>query len=105
MKNFLRRLTKNNIEKKGERKSFRVYSSSDYEYIKDSMFVREKISRGLYREKGFADMYELKCRIQYNLQDSLKKVFACYDEVRIARDFNSVYKRYKKIIFDVIEKI
>lgn len=93
---------------KTARTVMRKIESKDYpyfEYIKDSMFVREKISRGLYREKGFADMYELKCRIQYNLQDSLKKVFACYDEVRIARDFNSVYKRYKKIIFDVIEKI
>ena len=52
MKNFLRRLTKNNIEKKGERKSFRVYSSSDYEYIRDSigMFVILKLLKEIDTE-------------------------------------------------------
>ena len=75
-----------------------------FDFIKDSIFVREKISRGLYREKDVVELYELKCEIQWFLQGTILKIFTNYDEVRIARDFNSVYKRYRKIFVDTFEE-
>lgn len=71
--------------------------------LKDIVFIREKISRGLMREKGYAELYLIKNQIQTNYYDTVLKAFSCYDEIRIAKDLKRVYSGYKKMILEVLK--
>lgn len=70
--------------------------------LKDIVFIREKISRGLLREKGYAEFYLLKNQIQINYYETVLKAFSCYDEIRIAKDLKRVYSGYKKMVLELL---
>lgn len=68
-----------------------------YEEISSTIFLREKISRGFFRELGLADLYIKKNKIQECLYEDILSAFIGYDEIQIARNLKKVYSKYNKI--------
>ena len=93
----------NGIQSRGILKRLQKDESPYIKALKDTLFIREKISRGLMREKGYSELYILKNQIQCNYYNTVLKAFSCYDEIRIARDLKTVYSGYKKMILKYIK--
>lgn len=74
-----------------------------FESIRETYFIREKISRGLMREKGYTEEYLLKNKIQSLFYHTVLKLFTSYDELRIAKDARQVFAKYAKILKRALE--
>jgi hypothetical protein len=70
---------------------------------RESYFIREKISRGFMREKGYAEEYILKNKLQKSFYNTVLKLFSSYDEVRIAKDARRLYGKYARELLNVLE--
>lgn len=73
-----------------------------FEQIKESIFLREKISRGLFRELGYLDEYHLKNEIQRKYYDLVLSCFCCYDELRIADDLTHLFVKMAELISNAL---
>lgn len=69
-----------------------------YENLVSTVFIRTKISRGLMREKGIVELYDLMNEIQNCIYNDILGVFITYDEIQIARNLRKVYSKYNKLI-------
>ena len=74
-----------------------------FESERETYYIREKISRGLMREKGYVEEYILKNKLQAIFYTTVLKLFSSYDELRIARDARRLYGRYKRELMEVLE--
>lgn len=70
---------------------------------RESYFIREKISRGFMREKGYSEEYILKNKLQKSFYNTVLKLFSSYDEVRIAKDARRLYGKYARELLNVLE--
>ena len=73
-----------------------------FESEKETLFIREKISRGFMREKGYVDEYLLKNQIQSLFYESVLKLFTSYDELRIAKDARQLFAKFSKAIIKAL---
>lgn len=74
-----------------------------FESERETYYIREKISRGLMREKGYVKEYILKNKLQAIFYTTVLKLFSSYDELRIARDARRLYGKYKRELMEVLE--
>lgn len=74
-----------------------------FESEREAYFIREKISRGFMREKGYTEEYLLKNKIQSSFYNTVLKLFTSYDELRIAKDARQIFKKYSKILKRALE--
>ena len=74
-----------------------------FESEREAYFIREKISRGLMREKGYTEEYLIKNKIQSSLYSTILKLFTSYDELRIAKDARQVFAKYSKVLKQALE--
>ena len=74
-----------------------------FESERETFFIREKISRGLMREKGYAEEYILKNRLQASFYNALLNLFTSYDELRTAKDERQLYSKYPRELLRVLE--
>ena len=74
-----------------------------FESERETYYIREKISRGLMREKGYVEEYILKNKLQAIFYTTVLKLFSSYDELRIARDARRLYGKYKRELMEVLE--
>ena len=74
-----------------------------FESERETFFIREKISRGLMREKGYTDEYILKNKLQASFYTTVLKLFSSYDELRIAKDARQLFAKYAKELMGVLE--
>lgn len=74
-----------------------------FESEREAYFIREKISRGFMREKGYAEEYLLKNKIQSSFYNTVLKLFTSYDELRIAKDARQVFAKYSKVLKQALE--
>lgn len=74
-----------------------------FESERETFFIREKISRGLMREKGYAEEYILKNRLQASFYNAVLNLFTSYDELRIAKDARQLYSKYARELLRVLE--
>ena len=74
-----------------------------FESERETFFIREKISRGLMREKGYTDEYILKNKLQASFYTTVLKLFSSYDELRIAKDARRLYGKYARELLNVLE--
>ena len=75
-----------------------------FESEKETYFIREKISRGFMREKGYAEEYIIKNKIQSSVYNTILKLFTSYDEVRIAKDARQLFAKYSKVMRKSLEE-
>lgn len=75
---------------------------SFFEEIKDTFFVREKISRGLFREKGYSSLYILKNELQVSYYSNLLKAFESYDILDIAENLKATFNYYSNVLKSLI---
>lgn len=71
---------------------------SFFRVIKDTFFVREKISRGLFREKGYGSLYILKNELQVSYYNNLLKAFESYDILDIAENLKATFYYYSNVL-------
>ena len=69
-----------------------------FEVVKDTFFVREKISRGMFREKGYSSLYILKNELQVSYYDNILKAFESYDILDIAENLKATFYCYSNIL-------
>lgn len=74
-----------------------------FESVRETYFIREKISRGFMREKGYTEEYLLKNKIQSSFYSTVLKLFTSYDELRIAKDARQVFAKYSKVLKQALE--
>lgn len=74
-----------------------------FESEREAYFIREKISRGFMREKGYTEEYLLKNKIQSTFYNTVLKLFTSYDELRIAKDARQVFGKYSKVLKQALE--
>jgi hypothetical protein len=74
-----------------------------FESERETFFIREKISRGLMREKGYTDEYILKNKLQASFYTTVLRLFSSYDELRIAKDARQLFAKYAKELMRVLE--
>lgn len=55
------------------------------------------------REKGYAEEYILKNKLQKSFYNTVLKLFSSYDEVRIAKDARRLYGKYARELLNVLE--
>ena len=73
-----------NLEKKG---------NPYFEQIKESVFIREKISRGLFRELGLLQEYRLKNNFQDYYYQTLLSCMSFYDALDIAENLQVTFEK------------
>ena len=69
-----------------------------YEELSSTIFLREKISRGLFREVGLAALYIKKNKVQKCIYEDILSAFTGYDEIQISKNLKRVYAKYHKIL-------
>lgn len=76
-----------------------------FDSVKESCFLREKISRGLMREKGYAKYYVVKNRIQNMIYDHTIRILEdkTFDEIAIAQCLKLEYAKLKRILISEME--
>lgn len=74
-----------------------------FESIKESAFIREKISRGFFREKGLGKYYEIKCDIQKELYECMLIAYECNDEMLKEKRLKRLFIDMKKILLHEME--
>ncbi len=74
-----------------------------FESEREAYFIREKISRGFMREKGYTEEYLLKNKIQSLFYNTVLKLFTSYDELRIAKDARRLFAKYSKVLKEALE--
>ena len=74
-----------------------------FQSIRESAFIREKISRGLFREKGWGKYYKIKCEIQKKLYECMLKAYECNDEFLKEKRLKQVFIHLKKIMLHEME--
>lgn len=76
-----------------------------FDSVKESCFLREKISRGLMREVGCARYYVVKNRIQNMLYKHIINILEkeAFDEIAIAQCLKMEFAKIKRIIISEME--
>jgi len=75
-------------------------SNGKFDNEKDTYFIREKISRGFFREKGLSKLYMLRIEFQKQYYESVLSAFESYDVMDIAENLERVFKHYSKILME-----
>lgn len=75
-------------------------SNGKFDNEKDTYFIREKISRGFFREKGHSKLYMLRIDFQKQYYESVLSAFESYDVMDIAENLERVFKHYSKILME-----
>lgn len=75
-----------------------------FESEKETYFIREKISRGFMREKGYAEEYIIKNKIQSSVFNTILKLYTSYDELRIAKDARQLFAKYSKVMRESLKE-
>lgn len=73
-----------------------------FDRIKDSYFIREKISRGFFREKGYVEEYRLKNDLQIQFYKLSLFCFDSYDELDIADRMLTLFSQTAKVVGDAL---
>lgn len=76
----------------------KTIEAGKYPSFTATLFLREKISRGLFREVDQADFYILKSKIQIKYYQDILEAYNCTDEVDMAKHLKKVFDKYKKSI-------
>lgn len=74
-----------------------------FESVKESVFIREKISRGFFREKGLGKYYEIKCHIQKELYECMLIAYECNDEFLKEKRLKRLFIDLKKMLLQEME--
>jgi len=77
-----------------------LINNGTFDNEKDTYFIREKISRGLFREKGHSELYMLRTKFQKQYYESILSAFESYDVMDIAENLEKVFKHYSKILME-----
>lgn len=75
-------------------KEFAVFSSE-----KESLFLREKINRGFFREDGLIEEYRLKNNIQKQLYEILLKI---YSNMNLGYQRSNIIRLYEKVSLEML---
>ena len=75
-----------------------------FERIKDSYFIREKISRGLFRDVGHADEYTVKNELQCVFQNKVLEFYAIGDVIRMGKEMRQYFFKLQKVMLECFEK-
>ncbi|MEG0774356.1 hypothetical protein [Clostridium sp.] len=71
--------------------------------IKESLFIREKLSRGFFREDGLIEVYKLKNYIQKELYKITLKIYDNTDLVFVRRTFINIYSEIFKVLMKTLK--
>ena len=74
-----------------------------FESERETYYIREKISRGFMREKGYTEEYILKNKLQSYFYNAVLKLFSSYDELRIARETRRLFTKYARELISILE--
>lgn len=77
-----------------------LINNGTFDNEKDTYFIREKISRGLFREKGHSELYMLRTKLQKQYYESILSAFESYDVMDIAENLEKVFKHYSRILME-----
>ncbi|MBW9152855.1 hypothetical protein [Clostridium estertheticum] len=87
VRNYIAELEANNI------------SVKQFESLKDYMFIREKITRGYYRELGLIEEYKLRSKIYENAYVLYSKLYFLYDHKETVKMCNKINRElFRKVV-------
>lgn len=95
----------NNKQARTILRNFEKKEKPHFDSIKESIFLREKISRGFMREKGFAELYVVKNEIQTILYNAVIKTMSCNDELKIMKNMKLLFAKMRQILLDELEEL
>ncbi|MBY6915761.1 MULTISPECIES: hypothetical protein [Clostridium] len=75
-----------------------------FDQIKDSYFIREKISRGLFREVGYACEYIVKNEVQCIFQNKVMEFYAIGDVICMGKEMRQYFSKLQKIMLECFQK-
>lgn len=91
------------------RKFLKEFKESDnansYEKASEYLFLREKISRGYYRETSSLQLYNLKNKLQKKLYHILMDTMLCYDFLTTLKYLEQLFEEITPLCFSGIDEI